>query len=240
MRDARPRRRPPGPLERRLAVEKAGIDAAGTEVMQVDVDHPVAAPGLPRREAQIRAVQVKARQIRRRRNARPALQHAKILVEAVHQAGKGAARLVGAMRVRDADHQASFRRGPRMAGDGPGRVMRLQRRQPVVQHRGAVADQAHILVAADDEAAACAADHRRQAREGAPAIGLAVVEVEELRLPEAMRDEAGLHGLPLGVVGNQGADGEFGRRGLAGGIRQGGDAVHGGVLVQGRRQGGKR
>lgn len=202
-----------------LRLMKAGVNLPRTQMPQVEINHPGAAPGATRLQAHIGAVKVKAGKPGRDTHQRIAPDDDEILIQADHARGKGAAALVFAMRIGNADHKAAIRHGPGIAGQRPIRIKRIKRRKAVAERFDIISQQADILMAKDHISAACQAQETPDALEGIPLMAFGIVEVKKLGLVrrEAARRKTFQHGRVIGVARDQRANAEKRpRRGLAG------------------------
>jgi hypothetical protein len=186
---------------------------------KVKINHPSAAPGATRLQAHICAVEVKARSRRGNTDQRIPPDNDEILIQADHARGKGAAALVFAMRIGNADNKAAIRHGPGIAGKRPIRIKRIQRRKAGAERFDIIAEQPDILMAKNHISAARQAQETPDTLEGIPLVALGIVQVEEFGpvRREAARLKAFQHGCVFHLARDQGANAEQRpRKGLAG------------------------
>ena len=202
-----------------LRLMKAGVNLPRTQMPQVEINHPGAAPGATRLQAHIRPIKMKAGTRCRNADQRIATDDDEILIQADHARGKGAAALVFAMRIGNADHKAAIRHGPGIAGQRPIRIKRIKRRKAVAEYFDIISQQADILMAKDHISAACQAQETPDALESIPLMAFGIVEVKKLGLVgrEAARRKTFQHGRIFRMARDQRANAEKRpRRGLAG------------------------
>lgn len=202
-----------------LRLMKAGIHLPRTQMPQVKINHPGAAPGATRLQAEIRTIKVKAGTRCRNTDQRIAADDDEILIQADHARGKGAAALVFAMRIGNADHKAAIRHSPSIAGQCPIRIKRIKRRKVGAEGCDIICQQADILMAKDHISAACQAQETPDALEGIPLMAFGIVEVKKLGLVgrEAARRKTFQHGRIFRMARDQRANAEKRPlRGLAG------------------------
>ena len=202
-----------------LHLMEAGIHLASAQMPKVKINHPSTAPGAARLQAQIRAIEMKAGKPGRDTHQRIPPDNDKILIQADHARGKGAAALVFAMRIGNADNKAAILHGPGIAGQRPIRIKRIQRREAGVQRFGIIAEQPNILMAEDHIGAARQAQETPDALEGIPLLALGIIQIKEFRL--VRREATGLvafnHGRVFRGARDQSANAEKRpRKGLAG------------------------
>ena len=202
-----------------LRLMKAGIHLPRTQMPQVEINHPGAAPGATRLQAHIRAVKVKAGPRCGNTHQRITADDDEILIQCGHSCGKGAAALVFAMRIGNADRKAAIRHGPGIARERPIRIKRIKRRKAVAERFDIICQQPEILMAKDHISAACQAQETPDALEGIPLMAFGIVEVKKLGLVgrEAARRKTFQHGRIFRMARDQRANAEKRpRRGLAG------------------------
>ena len=202
-----------------LRLMEAGIHLPRTQMPQMEINHPGAAPGATRLQAHIRAVEVKARKPGRDTHQSITADNDEILIQADHPRGKGAAALVFAMRIGNADNKAAILCGPCIAGQRPIRIKRIKRRKAVAERCDIIRQQPDILMAKDHISAACQAQETPDALKSVPLMALAIVQVQEFGLVgrEAARRKTFQHGRIFRMARDQRANAEKRpRRGLAG------------------------
>ncbi len=193
-----------------LRLMKAGIHLPRTQMPQVEINHPGAAPGATRLQAHIRAVKVKAGPRCGNTDQRITTDDDEILIQCGHSCGKGAAALVFAMRIGNADRKAAIRHGPGIARERPIRIKRIKRRKASAECFDIISQQPDILMAKDHISAACQAQETPDAPEGIPVMGVGIIEVKKLSLVrrEAARRKTFQHGRVFGVARDQRANAE--------------------------------
>ena len=202
-----------------LHLKEAGIHLASAQMPQMEINHPGAAPGATRLQAHIGAVEVKAGSRRGNTYQRITADDDEILIEADHARGKGAAALVFAMRIGNADNKAAILCGPCIAGQRPIRIKRIQRRKAGAERFDIIAEQPDILMAKNHISTAREAQETPDALEGIPLVTLGIVQVEEFGpvRREAARLKAFQHGCVFSLARDQRANTEKRpRKGLAG------------------------
>ena len=202
-----------------LHLMEAGIHLASAQMPQMKINHPSAAPGAARLQAQIRAIKVKAGKPGRDTHQRIAADNDEILIQADHPRGKLAAPLILSMRIGNAENKAAICYRAGIAGKRPIRIKRIQRREAGAQRFGIIAEQPNILMAEDHIGAARQAQETPDAPEGIPLVALGIVQIKEFRLVgrEAARLEAFNHGRVFRGARDQSANAEERpRMGLAG------------------------
>ena len=202
-----------------LHLMEAGIHLASAQMPQMKINHPSAAPGAARLQAQIRAIKVKAGKPGRDTHQRIAADNDESLIQADHPRGKLAAPLILSMRIGNAENKAAIRYRTGIAGKRPIRIKRIQRREAGAQRFGIIAEQPNILMAEDHIGAARQAQETPDAPEGIPLVALGIVQIKEFRLVgrEAARLEAFNHGRVFRGARDQSANAEERpRMGLAG------------------------
>ena len=195
------------------------IHLASTQMPKVKINHPSAAPGAARLQAQIRAIEMKAGKPGRDTHQRIPPDNDKILIQADHPRGKIAAPLILSMRIGNAENKAAIRYRTGIAGKRPIRIKRIQRREAGVQRFGIIAEQPNILMAEDHIGAARQAQETPDAPEGIPLVTLGIVQIKEFCLVgrEATRLVAFNHGRVFRGARDQSANAEERpRKGLAG------------------------
>jgi len=202
-----------------LHLMEAGIHSPRTQMPQMEINHPGAAPGATRLQAHIRAVEVKAGSRRGNTYQRITAADDEILIQADHARGKGAAALVFAMRIGNADNKAAILRGPGIAGQRPIRIKRTQRRKAGAERFDIIAEQPDILMAKNHISAARQAQETPDAPEGIPLVALGIIQVQEFGpvRREATRLKAFHHDRVFRLARHQRANTEKRpRKGLAG------------------------
>ena len=202
-----------------LHLMEAGIHLASAQMPQMKINHPSAAPGAARLQAQIRAIKVKAGKPGRDTHQRIAADNDEILIQADHPRGKLAAPLILSMRIGNAENKAAICYRAGIAGKRPIRIKRIQRREAGAQRFGIIAEQPNILMAEDHIGAARQAQETPDALEGIPLVTLGIVQIKEFRLVrrEAARLKAFHHGRVFRRARDQSANAEERpRKGLAG------------------------
>ena len=202
-----------------LDLMEAGIHLSSAQMPQMKINHPSAAPGAARLQAQIRAIKVKAGKPGRDTHQRIAADNDEILIQADHPRGKLAAPLILSMRIGNAENKAAICYRAGIAGKRPIRIKRIQRREAGAQRFGIIAEQPNILMAEDHIGAARQAQETPDAPEGIPLVALGIVQIKEFRLVgrEAARLEAFNHGRVFRGARDQSANAEERpRMGLAG------------------------
>ena len=202
-----------------LRLTKAGVNLPRTQMPQVEINHPGAAPGATRLQAHIGAVKVKAGKPGRDTHQRIAADDDEILIQADHARGKGAAALVFAMRIGNADRKAAICHGPGIAGQRPIRIQRIKRRKASAERFDIIRQKPDILMAEDYICAACQAQETPDALKSVPLMAFGIVEVKKLSLVgrEAARRKTFQHGRIFRMARDQRANAEKRpRRGLAG------------------------
>ena len=202
-----------------LHLMEAGIHLSSAQMPKVKINHPSAAPGAARLQAQIRAIQVKAGKPGRDTHQRIAPDNDEILIQADHPRRKIAAPLIFPVRIGNTEGKAAILRSASITGQRPIRITRIKRRKAGAQRFNIIAEQANILMAENDIGATRQAQETPDAPEGIPLVVLGIVQIKEFRLVgrEAARLEAFHHGRVFRVAGDQGANAEQRpRKGLAG------------------------
>lgn len=202
-----------------LRLMEAGIHLPRTQMPQMEINHPGAAPCATRLQAHIRAVEVKAGSRRGNTDQRITADDDEILIQADHARWKGAAALVFAMRIGNADNKATILHGTCIAGQRPIRIKRIKCRKAGAERFGIIAEQPDILMAKNHISAARQAQETPDALEGIPLVALGIIQVQEFGLVrrEATRLKAFQHGRVFRLAGDQRANTEKRpRKGLAG------------------------
>lgn len=193
-----------------LRLMEAGIHLPRTQMVQMEINHPGAAPGATRLQAHIRPIKMKAGTRCGNTDQRIAADDDEILIQADHTRGKGAAALVFAMRIRNADRKTTIRHGTGIAGQRPIRIKRIKRGKAGTQRFDIIRQQPDVLVAKNHVSAACKAQETPDALEGIPVMALGIIEVKKLSLVrcEAARRKTFQHGCVFGVARDQRANAE--------------------------------
>lgn len=202
-----------------LRLMEAGIDLSRTQMPQMEINHPGATAGATRLQAHIRAVKVKAGTRCRNTDQRIATDDDEILIQCGHARGKGAAALVFAMRIGNADRKAAIRHGPGIAGQRPIRIKRIKRRKAGAEGCDIISQQPDILMTKDHIGAACQAEETPDTLKSVPLMAFGIVEVKKLGLVgrEAARRKTFQHGSIFRMACDQRANAEKRpRRGLSG------------------------
>ncbi len=202
-----------------LHLKEAGINLPRTQMPQMEINHPGATPGATRLQAEIRTIKVKAGTRCRNTDQRIAADDNEIFIQCGHARGKGAAALVFAMRIGNADHKAAIRHGAGIARQRPIRIQRIKRRKAGAECFDIISQQPDILMAKDHKGAACQAQETPDALEGIPLMAFGIVEVKKLGLfrREAARRKTFHHGCVFRMARDQRANAEKRPlRGLAG------------------------
>ena len=202
-----------------LRLMEAGIHLPRTQMPQMEINHPGAAPGATRLQAHIRAVKMKAGKPGGDTHQRIPPDNDEILIQADHARRKDAAALIFAMRIGNAHNKAAILRGPGIAGQRPIRIKRIQRRKAGAERFDIIAEQPDILMAKNHISAARQAQETPDTLEGIPLVALGIVQVEEFGpvRREAARLKAFQHGCVFHLARDQGANAEQRpRKGLAG------------------------
>lgn len=193
-----------------LCLMEAGIHLASAQMSEVKINHPSAAPGAARLQAQIRAIKVKARKPGRDAHQRIAPDNDEILIQADHPRGEIAAPLIFPMRIGNAENKAAICYRAGVAGKRPIRIKGIKRRKAGAQRFDIIAEQANILMAEDHIGAAREAQETPDALEGIPLVTLGIVQIKEFRLVgrEAARLKAFHHGRVFRGARDQSANAE--------------------------------
>ena len=202
-----------------LHLMEAGIHLSSAQMPKVKINHPSAAPGAARLQAQIRAIQVKAGKPGRDTHQRIAPDNDEILIQADHPRGEIAAPLIFPVRIGNSEGKAAILLGAGIAGQRPIRITRIERRKPRAQRFDIVSQQPDILMAKNNIGAARQAQETPDAPEGVPLVALGIVQIKEFRLVgrEAARLKAFHHGRVFRAARDQSANTEERpRKGLAG------------------------
>jgi hypothetical protein len=186
---------------------------------KVKINHPSAAPGAARLQAQIRAIQVKAGKSGRDTHQRIAPDNDEILIQAHHPRGEIAAPLIFPVRIGNAEGKAAILRSASITGQRPIRITRIKRPKAGAQRFNIIAEQSDILMAKNNISAARQAQETPYALEGIPLIALGIVQVQEFG--PVRREATGLvafnHGRIFRGARDQSANAEERpRKGLAG------------------------
>ena len=195
------------------------IHLASTQMPKVKINHPSAAPGAARLQAQIRAIEMKAGKPGRDTHQRIPPDNDKILIQADHPRGKIAAPLILSMRIGNAENKAAILCGPGIAGQRPIRIKRTQRRKAGAERFDIIAEQPDILMAKNHISAARQAQETPDAPEGIPLVALGIIQVQEFGpvRREATRLKAFHHDRVFRLARHQRANTEKRpRKGLAG------------------------
>lgn len=202
-----------------LHLMEAGIHLASAQMPEVKINHPSAAPGAARLQAQIRAIKVKAGKPGRDTHQCIPPDNDKILIQADHPRGKLPAPLILSMRIGNAENKAAICYRPGIAGQRPIRIKRIKRRKAGAQRFDIISQQPNILMAEDHIGAAREAQETPNALEGIPLVALGIVQIKEFRLVgrEAARLKAFHHGRVFRGARDQSTNAEKRpRKGLAG------------------------
>lgn len=193
-----------------LRLMEAGIHLPRTQMPQMEINHPGAAPGATRLQAHIRPIKMKAGTRRGNTHQRIAADDDEILIQADHTRGKGAAAPVFPMRIGNADRKTAIRHGTGIAGQRPIRIKRIKRSKARAERFDIIRQQPDVLMAKDHVSAACEAQETPDALEGIPLMALGVIEIKKLSLVrrEAARRETFQHGCVFGVARDQRAKAE--------------------------------
>ena len=197
-------------FQRALGLMETDINPPGTQMAQMEINRPGAAPGTARLQAKIGAIKMKAGKPSRNTHQRIAAHDDEILIQADNLRGESTAPLIFAMRIGNADNKAAICHGPGIAGQGPIRIKRIQRRKAGAEHFDIIVQQPDILMAKDHIGAAYEAQETPDALEGIPLMALAIVEKKELSLigREAARSKTFQHGCVFRLARDQRANAE--------------------------------
>lgn len=193
-----------------LRLMEAGIHLPRTQMAQMEINHPGAAPGATRLQAHIRPIKMKAGTRCRNADQRIATDDDEILIQADHARGKCAAALVFAMRIGNADRKAAIRHGPGIARQRPIRIQRIKRRKAGAEGCDIISQQPDILMAKDHISAVCQAQETPDTLKSVPLIALAIVQVKKFGLVgrEAARRKTFQHGRIFRMARDQRANAE--------------------------------
>ena len=202
-----------------LHLMEAGIHLASAQMPKVKINHPSAAPGAARLQAQIRAIEMKAGKPGRDTHQCIAPDNDEILIQADHPRREIAAPLILSMRIGNAENKAAIRYRTGIAGKRPIRIKRIQRRKAGAERFEIIAEQPDILMAKNHVSAACDAQETPYALEGIPLVALGIVQVQQFG--PVGREATGLvafnHGRIFRGARDQSANAEERpRKGLAG------------------------